>query len=91
MPDNPTSHAIREALWLAVQLGGPPLLAMLAIGLVISLIQALTQIQEPTLAFLPKITVMAGALVLLGPHMVGIMQGYAAQLFDRLVLLGGLP
>ncbi len=88
--ENPTASAINEALWLAVQLGAPPLLAMLAIGLVISVFQALTQVQEPTLAFLPKVAVMGGALVLLGPFMVGSMRGYATQLFERMVMLGGL-
>ena len=89
--ENPTALAVREALWMALQLGGPPLGAMLAIGLVISLIQALTQIQESTLAFLPKLIVLGVVLMLLGPAMVGAMRGYAASLFDRMVAIGGLP
>ena len=88
--ENPTALAVREALWMALQLGGPPLGAMLAIGLVISLIQALTQIQESTLAFLPKLIVLGVVLMLLGPAMVGAMRGYAASLFDRMVAIGGL-
>ena len=89
--ENQTALAVREALWMALQLGGPPLGAMLAIGLVISLIQALTQIQESTLAFLPKLIVLGVVLMLLGPAMVGAMRGYAASLFDRVVAIGGLP
>lgn len=89
--ENQTALAVREALWMALQLGGPPLGAMLAIGLVISLIQALTQIQESTLAFLPKLIVLGVVLMLLGPAMVGAMRGYAASLFDRMVAIGGLP
>lgn len=89
--DNQTALAVREALWMALQLAGPPLGAMLAIGLVISIIQALTQIQEPTLAFLPKLVVLAVVLMLLGPAMAGAMHGYAAALFDRMVAVGGLP
>lgn len=89
--ENQTALAIREALWMALQLGGPPLGAMLAIGLVVSLIQALTQIQESTLAFLPKLIVLGVVLMLLGPAMVGAMRGYAASLFDRMVAIGGLP
>jgi flagellar biosynthetic protein FliQ len=91
MDENPTSLAVREALWIAVQLAGPPLAAMLAIGLVVSIVQALTQIQEATLAFLPKLVVMGVVLLLLGPAMVGSMRGYAASLFDRIVAVGGLP
>ena len=89
--ENQTALAVREALWMALQLGGPPLGAMLAIGLVVSLIQALTQIQESTLAFLPKLIVLGVVLMLLGPAMVGAMRGYAASLFDRMVAIGGLP
>ena len=89
--ENVTALAVREALWMALQLAGPPLLAMLAIGLLISVVQALTQIQEPTLAFLPKLAVMGVVLLLLGPAMAGAMRGYAAGLFDRVVAVGGLP
>lgn len=85
------SEAGREALWLAVQLSGPPLVAMLAVGLLISLVQAVTQIQEATLAFLPKLIVMGLVLLLLGPTMAGSLQGYAARLFDRVVAAGGAP
>jgi flagellar biosynthetic protein FliQ len=91
MDETPTSLAVREALWMAVQLAGPPLAAMLAIGLIVSILQALTQIQEATLAFLPKLAVMGMVLLLLGPAMVGSMRGYAAGLFDRIVAVGGLP
>jgi flagellar biosynthetic protein FliQ len=91
MDETPTPLAVREALWMAVQLAGPPLAAMLAIGLIVSILQALTQIQEATLAFLPKLAVMGVVLLLLGPAMVGSMRGYAADLFDRIVAVGGLP
>jgi flagellar biosynthesis protein FliQ len=91
MIEDPTTLAVREALWLMLQLAAPPLLAMLAIGLVISVVQALTQIQEATLAFLPKLAAMAGVLLLLGPAMGGAMRGYAGQLFDRIVAVGVEP
>jgi flagellar biosynthesis protein FliQ len=84
------TDATREALWLAVQLAGPPLLAMLAVGLLVSLIQAVTQIQEATLAFLPKLLVMGLVLMLLGPGMATALRGYAERLFDRVVAAGGL-
>ncbi len=89
--ENQTALAVREALWMALQLAGPPLGAMLAIGLVVSVIQALTQIQEATLAFLPKLVVMGVVLLLLGPAMAGSMRDFAASLFDRVVAVGGLP
>ena len=80
-----------DALWLAVLLSGPSLLAMLVVGLVISVVQALTQIQESTLAFLPKLVVMGLVLVLLGPSMGGALRAYSDRLFDRVVAAGGAP
>jgi len=91
MHENPAALAAQEALWMAMQLAGPPLLAMLAIGLVVSVLQALTQIQEQTLAFLPKLAAMGLVLLLLGPAMAGTLTTYAEALFDRVVTVGGLP
>ncbi|MCU0887902.1 MAG: flagellar biosynthetic protein FliQ [Rubritepida sp.] len=84
-----TVMAMREALWVSLQLAGPPLLAVLVIGLAVSLLQALTQIQEATLAFLPKLAAMVALLLLLGPFMAGVMRGWAATLFDQVVAVGG--
>lgn len=91
MLETATVLAMREALWVSLQLAGPPLLAVLVIGLVISLIQALTQIQEATLAFLPKIAAMVALLVLLGPFMGGVLRAWATTLFDQVVAVGGAP
>lgn len=88
MEGDPTALALREALWLALHLAWPPLLAMLGIGLVVSVLQAMTQIQEQTLAFLPKLAAMAVVLMLLAPRMTLAVQGYAGQLFERMVELG---
>jgi flagellar biosynthetic protein FliQ len=81
----------REALWVMLQLGGPPLLALLIVGLVISVLQALTQVQEASLGFVPKLLAMGAVLLLTGPFMVGVLRGYAGALFERMVLLGGAP
>jgi flagellar biosynthetic protein FliQ len=89
--ENQSVLAVREALWMALQLAGPPLLAMLAVGLAVSIFQALTQVQESTLAFLPKLVVLGLVLLLLGPAMAGAMRGYAASLFDRMIAVGGQP
>ena len=89
MEADPTALALREALWLALQLAWPPLLALLTVGLAVSVLQAVTQIQEATLSFLPKVLTLAAVLLLLGPGMTAAMQGYAAQLFARVVAVGG--
>jgi flagellar biosynthetic protein FliQ len=85
---NETALAAREALWIALQIGGPLLILMLAIGLVIAVLQALTQVNEATLAFLPKVLVLAGALLLLGPFFAGVLRGYAGGLFQAVVDVG---
>lgn len=90
MVEQPVVMAMREALWVSLQLAGPPLLIVLVIGVVISLLQALTQIQEATLAFLPKLAAIGGLLLLAGPFMAGVLQAWARRLFDQVVAVGGL-
>jgi flagellar biosynthetic protein FliQ len=89
MVEEALAQALREALWVAMQVMGPPLLAVLAIGLAVSLLQALTQIQEATLAFLPKLVVCGLLMILLGPFTVNAMRGWTETLFDRVVMIGG--
>jgi len=91
MLEQPVAMAMREALWVTLQWAGPPLLVVLAIGLVVSLLQALTQIQEATLAFLPKLAAIGGLLLITGPFMTGLMQAWAGRLFDQVIAVGGLP
>lgn len=91
MDAEPWALATQEALWLTLQLAGPPLVVLLVIGLAVSIIQTLTQIQEATLAFLPKLAALGVLLLLTGPMMAGALRGYAATLFDRVVAVGGLP
>lgn len=81
--------ALRETLWIVLKLGGPLLLVALAVGLVVSLIQAVTQINEATLVFLPKLLALFGAMALLGPFMAATLTDYTHVLMDRLVLVGG--
>ena len=89
--DGGVLSATVEALWLALRVAGLPLIAMLAIGLVMSVLQALTQVQEPTLAFLPKLVAMALVLLLSGPAIGGAMRAYADALLGRIVAAGGMP
>lgn len=91
MMEQPVAMALREALWVTLQLAGPPLVVVLVIGLVVSLLQALTQIQEATLAFLPKLAAIGALLLYTGPMMVSVLQGWSLRLFDQVVAVGGLP
>ncbi|KOQ36436.1 flagellar biosynthetic protein FliQ, partial [Achromobacter xylosoxidans] len=56
----------------------------LIVGLVISIFQAATQINEMTLSFIPKLLAMCGVLVLLGPWLIGIMVDYIRQLIGQI-------
>ena len=76
---------IYQAMKVALAMAAPLLLVMLVVGLVISIFQAATQINEMTLSFIPKLLAMCGVLVLLGPWLVGLMVDYIRQ------LIGGIP
>ena len=72
---------LRNTLLLALIISAPMLLIGLAVGIVVSLLQAVTQIQEQTLTFVPKITAMIGAAVLLMPWIAHQLLEYAAVMF----------
>ncbi|TCZ53676.1 flagellar biosynthetic protein FliQ [Roseicella aquatilis] len=80
----------QQALWTALLIGGPLLLLLLVIGLCVSVLQALTQVQEASLAFVPKMFALGVALLLGAPAAAGIMRAFAATLFDGIVAVGGL-
>jgi len=71
----------RDALWLAVLLAGPLLLAALAVGLLIGIFQAATQIQEMTLSFIPKLLALVIALFVAGPWMISVAVSFSQRLF----------
>jgi flagellar biosynthetic protein FliQ len=72
----------QDALKTIAMLSAPLLLSTLVVGLVVSIFQALTQINEATLTFVPKMIVIAIVLVLLGPWMLDFMRTYTVNLFD---------
>ncbi len=75
----------REAIFTLIKVVSPVLLVALFIGLIIGIFQALTQIQEMTLAFVPKIIGVFVTLIILFPFMFGQMKNLAEGLFDRIV------
>lgn len=89
MGEGEVAAALRETLWVMFKLGGPLLAAALAVGLVVSLVQAVTQINEATLVFLPKVLVLCGVMALLGPFMAGTLTDYTRVLMDRMIVVGG--
>lgn len=69
---------------LAAQLAGPVLIISMIVGIVISIIQAATQIHEQTLTFLPKLVVIGVILVINGSNMLRAMQDFTRQIFDMI-------
>ncbi len=80
----------RTAIFTLLKIVTPVLLVALFIGLIIGIFQALTQIQEMTLAFVPKILGVFVAIILLFPFMLGQMQMLSDGLFDKIITGGGL-
>ncbi len=78
----------REAVIVMLKVGSPIMLLALTVGLTISLFQALTQMQEMTLTFVPKAMVIFTALILLLPFMLGVLVTFTEGLMDRIVALG---
>lgn len=79
----------RQAIEVALMLSGPLLLAALVIGLIISIFQAATQINEATLSFIPKLVGTFLVLILAGPWMLQLFVDYIRQLFERIPQLIG--
>ncbi len=75
---------IQQGLELTMLLSAPLLLAALGTGLVVSIFQAATQINETTLSFIPKLIVMAVVLVATGPWMLNLLVDYTRRLFQEL-------
>lgn len=74
----------KETLKVAALIATPLLLSSLVIGLLVSIFQAITQINEATLTFIPKIIVIAIVLVLLGPWMIDEMTKFTIELLENI-------
>jgi flagellar biosynthetic protein FliQ len=83
------ASVIRDSIITIAKIGGPVLLAALIIGVIISMLQAVTQINEATLAFLPKVIAIFLTILLLGPYFVRVMSGFSQRIFDHIVIIGG--
>lgn len=78
-----------QAIYLIIIISAPMLLIALGVGLIVSVFQAMTQIQEQTLAFIPKILAVFLSLVLFGPWMLTILLDFTRDLFQQLPQLIG--
>ncbi len=88
MGEQEVLDVMREALWVLTKVSAPLMLVALIVGLAISLFQALTQIQETTLTFVPKILAMFAAIVLLAPFMIAQLTDFSEAMFTRITEVG---
>jgi len=77
----------QEALRTTALLAAPMLLSTLVVGLAVSIFQALTQINESTLTFIPKMIIVAAVFVLAGPWMMDVMSSYTVSLFENIATI----
>ncbi|MEH6401963.1 MAG: flagellar biosynthesis protein FliQ [Sneathiella sp.] len=78
---------MREAIWVLLIVASPIMLVALGVGLVVALFQALTQIQEMTLAFVPKILAIFLSLIVAFPFMISSMIDLMEQITQRIAAL----
>ncbi len=74
-----------KTMWVTLQISLPVLGVSLIVGLLVSIFQAVTQLQEPTLTFIPKILAVVVVIVVAGPWMMNTMLGFTVELW------GGIP
>jgi len=80
--DESTIELVRQALFITLKIAAPILLAGILVGLVVSLLQSITSIQDQTLSFVPKIVVMVIAAAILLPWITRRLVEYSAELFS---------
>ena len=82
-------NLLRSGVLQALMIAAPLLLTGMIVGLVISIFQATTSIQEQTLTFVPKIAAILGALILFGPWIIASMVQFTLRLFARISNMTG--
>jgi flagellar biosynthetic protein FliQ len=88
MTDAQILEIAQQALLISIQIGAPTLLVGLIVGVAIALIQALTQIQEMTLVFVPKILVIFLTMFLTLPWMMSVLVNFTRELADTMIGAG---
>jgi flagellar biosynthetic protein FliQ len=82
-------NLVVDAMSVSLKIALPILLVTLVVGLAVSIFQAVTQIQEQTLTFIPKVVAMAVVIVIGGPWMLGQIVSYTQNLYERIPSLVG--
>lgn len=77
------------AVWIMLKIGAPTMLVALVVGLAISLLQALTQLQEATLSFVPKLVAIVLTFVLTTPFVIATLGDFTRELYGQIARVGG--
>ncbi len=83
------AEVMRQTFMLILKLSGPLLAVALVVGLLVAMLQAVTQINEATLVFIPKLLGIGAVLLLMGVSMFGSLADFTRQLIDRMIATGG--
>ena len=89
MDQDTVVHLASQAMSLAFKVAGPLLIAAMVVGLIVSIFQAVTQIQEQSLSLIPKIVGVAVVMVVLGPWMLGQLVAYTTALYSSIPSMVG--
>ncbi len=89
MDQDTVINLAQQAMTIAMKIGGPLMIVGLAIGLIVSVFQAVTQIQEQSLSFIPKIIGVAAVVIVAGPWMLSQLLGYTEDLYRSIPSLVG--
>ncbi len=79
---------MHDSMLVVLKLAGPLLGVGLLVGVLVSLLQAITQVHEATLAFIPKLLALGVAMALLAPFMIATLTTFAHVLFDHIITIG---
>ncbi len=85
MSSNEALDIMREAVWVAIRLGGPMLIGSMAIGVLVAIFQAATQIHEQTLSFIPKLLLIVVICLVGGSWMLHTLQEFTRMIFQQMI------
>ncbi|MEZ0604620.1 flagellar biosynthesis protein FliQ [Paraburkholderia sp. IW21] len=88
MSSDQVLQIVSQLLWNSLLIAGPVLVATLVVGLMVSVFQVVTQLQEMSLSYVPKLVVASVVIVVLAPWMLGRLTGFATSLFTIIPTLG---
>ena len=88
MDQSQVMEVASKAMWVTLQVSMPILGVTLVVGLLVSIFQAVTQLQEPTLTFIPKVLAVVVVIVVAGPWMLNTMLGFTIDLWSGIPSIG---